>query len=246
MSVLGRPDLVDLRTLTEAWRIRRDTEGLPVIPGRRGNVSAHDLATLHVYVHGRHYLLKLLRVLPAAWRRHQIGDDEANLLAPVADLDLACRTVRAYRRRRLGAGVIFKEGLTVRGLTTAASIWITAAIGILIGVGFYFAAIVGAAATLAVLAAFRFLERRLPTEYYAHHSVTFERKAVMAEDDLRRLIGDHGFSVANLSYRLIGADTLFEYVMVIKSRDRRDSEALSQHLCRLPEVLEFRIEPRGD
>ncbi|TMG77036.1 MAG: MgtC/SapB family protein, partial [Betaproteobacteria bacterium] len=35
----------------------------------------------------------------------------------------------------LGAGVIMKEGLTVRGLTTAASIWITAAIGILIGVG---------------------------------------------------------------------------------------------------------------
>src|SRR6266849_7590193 len=34
----------------------------------------------------------------------------------------------------LGAGVIMKEGLTVRGLTTAASIWITAAIGILIGV----------------------------------------------------------------------------------------------------------------
>ena len=33
----------------------------------------------------------------------------------------------------LGAGVIFKEGLTVRGLTTAASIWITAAIGILAG-----------------------------------------------------------------------------------------------------------------
>ena len=34
----------------------------------------------------------------------------------------------------LGAGVIFKEGLTVRGLTTAASIWITAAIGILVGI----------------------------------------------------------------------------------------------------------------
>jgi hypothetical protein len=33
----------------------------------------------------------------------------------------------------LGAGVIFKEGLSVRGLTTAASIWMTAAIGILFG-----------------------------------------------------------------------------------------------------------------
>src|SRR6476469_5751573 len=47
----------------------------------------------------------------------------------------------------LGAGVIFKEGLTVRGLTTAASIWITASIGVLVGIGFWFAAIVGAAAT---------------------------------------------------------------------------------------------------
>src|SRR4029434_7151511 len=52
----------------------------------------------------------------------------------------------------LGAGVIFKEGLTVRGLTTAASIWTTAAIGILLGIGFYFAATLGAAATLAILA----------------------------------------------------------------------------------------------
>jgi putative Mg2+ transporter-C (MgtC) family protein len=46
----------------------------------------------------------------------------------------------------LGAGVIFKEGLTIRGLTTAASIWTTAAIGILVGIGFWLPAIVGAIA----------------------------------------------------------------------------------------------------
>jgi putative Mg2+ transporter-C (MgtC) family protein len=146
----------------------------------------------------------------------------------------------------LGAGVIFKEGLTVRGLTTAASIWITAAIGILLGIGFYFAATVGAVATLAVLAAFRFIEHRLPAEFYAHHSLTFQRGAIMAEEDLRRLIGEHGFSIANLSYRLSGDGRLFEYGMVIKTRDRRNAEALSEHLCRLPEVLEFRIAPTGD
>jgi len=147
----------------------------------------------------------------------------------------------------LGAGVIFKEGLTVRGLTTAASIWVTAAIGILVGVGFHFAATVGAAATLAILSAFRFIERRLlPTEFYAHHSLTFERGAVMAEDDLRRLIGEHGFSIANLSYRLSDGGKLFEYGMVIKSRNRQNAEALSRHLCELPEVREFRIAPTGD
>jgi len=146
----------------------------------------------------------------------------------------------------LGAGVIFKEGLTVRGLTTAASIWITAAIGILLGIGFYFAATVGAIATLAVLAAFRFIERRLPAEFYAHHSLTFQRAAIMSEEDLRRLIGEHGFSIANLSYRLSGDGKLFEYGMVIKTRDRQNAEALAQHLCRRPEVLEFRIAPTGD
>ncbi len=55
----------------------------------------------------------------------------------------------------LGAGVIFKEGLTVRGLTTAASIWVTAAIGVLVGIGFWFAAVVGTVATLMVLSVFR-------------------------------------------------------------------------------------------
>jgi putative Mg2+ transporter-C (MgtC) family protein len=145
----------------------------------------------------------------------------------------------------LGAGVIFKEGLTVRGLTTAASIWITAAIGILLGVGFYFAATLGAAATVAILSAFRLIERRLPTEFYAHHSVTFQRSAVIAEDELRRLIGEHGFSISNLSYRVSEGGTLFEYGMVIKSRDRRNAAALARHLSQLPEVLEFRIDPMG-
>jgi putative Mg2+ transporter-C (MgtC) family protein len=146
----------------------------------------------------------------------------------------------------LGAGVIFKEGLIVRGLTTAASIWVTAAIGILLGIGFYYAATLGAVATLTTLAAFRFIEHRLPTEFYAHHSLIFERGAVMAEEDLRRLIGEHGFSIANLSYRLSAGGQLFEYGMVIKSRDRRNADALSKHLCNLPEVREFRIAPTGD
>src|SRR5437763_3735631 len=67
----------------------------------------------------------------------------------------------------LGGGVIFKEGLTVRGLTTAASIWVTASIGILVGIGFWFAALVGTLATLAVLAVFRWIEQMLPAEFYA-------------------------------------------------------------------------------
>jgi putative Mg2+ transporter-C (MgtC) family protein len=146
----------------------------------------------------------------------------------------------------LGAGVIFKEGLTVRGLTTAASIWITSAIGILVGIGFYLPALVGTGATLLVLSAFRAVERRLPSEFYAHFTLKFLREAVIPEKELRELIGRYGFTIANLSHRLGDEGKFFEYRMVIRSRDRRNAEKLSQHLRSLPQVIEFRIAPMGD
>src|SRR5918999_1390517 len=67
----------------------------------------------------------------------------------------------------LGAGAIIKEGLSVRGLTTAASIWITAALGILTGIGFYFAAAAGTLLALGTLSLFRWIEAKLPTQEYA-------------------------------------------------------------------------------
>jgi putative Mg2+ transporter-C (MgtC) family protein len=146
----------------------------------------------------------------------------------------------------LGAGVIFKEGLTVRGLTTAASIWTTAAIGILVGIGFWLAAIVGAVATLIVLSLFRLIEVRLPSEFYAHHMLRFQRDRIIAEQELRQLIGEHGFTIANVSSRLLEGGQIFEYRMTIKSRDRRAAETLASYLRNRPEVLEFRIAPTGD
>src|SRR5262245_45295298 len=98
----------------------------------------------------------------------------------------------------LGAGTIMREGLSVRGLTTAASIWITAAIGILIGIGFYLPAIVGTCLTLLTLSVFRLIESHIPTWFYAHLVVRFAREQMMSEEELRRMLSDHGFSVANL------------------------------------------------
>jgi putative Mg2+ transporter-C (MgtC) family protein len=146
----------------------------------------------------------------------------------------------------LGAGVIFKEGLTVRGLTTAASIWMTASIGILVGIGFWFPALAGTIASLLVLSAFRLIESRMPSEFYAHFHVKFRRDAVMEEPALRELVAKHGFSIANMHSRLTDAGQLFEYRMVIKSRDRTSAHLLSKQLLALQDVVEFRISPTGD
>jgi putative Mg2+ transporter-C (MgtC) family protein len=146
----------------------------------------------------------------------------------------------------LGAGVIMKEGLSVRGLTTAASIWTTAAVGILAGVGLYLGAFIGTVLTLGTLSFFRWIEGRMPTLLYAHHFVRFQREAVMPEAALRALLMDHGFSVANLSYRLTGGGRFFEYRMVIRTRNRGDAQRLTQTLIGLDGVIDFRIAPTGD
>ncbi|MBA4058122.1 MAG: magnesium transporter MgtC [Marivirga sp.] len=54
----------------------------------------------------------------------------------------------------LGAGVIFKDGLTITGITTATTIWITAALGMAVGAGEYFIALLGSIVVLVVLLLF--------------------------------------------------------------------------------------------
>jgi Uncharacterized membrane protein len=61
----------------------------------------------------------------------------------------------------LGAGAIFRTGDTVRGITTASSIWITAAIGILIGVGMIYLAVFTTIMTWFVLYVIKGLETKL-------------------------------------------------------------------------------------
>ncbi len=146
----------------------------------------------------------------------------------------------------VGAGAIIKEGFTVRGLTTAASIWITAAIGILTGIGFYFAAFIGTLLALGTLSAFRWIEARLPTETYAIFMVRFRRDATMDEVKLRELVQSTGFSAYNPTYRLHGDVGQFEYRMVLRTMDATNARTLSEKLRADPSVLEFRIAPTGD
>jgi len=146
----------------------------------------------------------------------------------------------------LGAGVIFREGLSVRGLTTAASVWMTAAIGILAGIGFYFPLIVGVAITLGVLSLFRFLEERMPSFAYFHFDLKLARATAMKEEELRALVESHGFSIANFSYRLDAEGGVRRHSMVIRSPRKASAQRLAETLERTESVLEFRISPTGD
>ena len=60
----------------------------------------------------------------------------------------------------LGAGSIIKDGFRVRGLTTAAGLWVVACLGIAVGAGFYTAAIFGGFSAVIVLTVLKMIEKK--------------------------------------------------------------------------------------
>ncbi len=146
----------------------------------------------------------------------------------------------------LGAGVIMKEKLSVRGLTTAASIWITAAIGILAGIGFYNTVVLVTILTLGTLSLYRVLESRIPTLFYFQHSIRFLKDAAMAEQEVRDLMTHHGFTIASMGHTLTNDGKYFEYNMILGTRSPERMDHLSRALAQQESVVGFRISPAGE
>jgi putative Mg2+ transporter-C (MgtC) family protein len=145
----------------------------------------------------------------------------------------------------LGAGVIFKDGLTVRGLTTAASIWMTAAIGTLLGIGLLVPGAIVTIMTLFILAAFRLLETKMPTRYFVRGTLRFRRDRMLPESELRDILQRHHFSIATMNYQLTGGGDVFEYQLLIRSMNRKHLRLLCDSLLQKPEITEFQLSAIG-
>jgi putative Mg2+ transporter-C (MgtC) family protein len=67
----------------------------------------------------------------------------------------------------LGAGAIIRQGLSVRGLTTAATLWVVAAVGLASGAGYYSAAVITTALVLIALYPLRIIAYRILRRFRA-------------------------------------------------------------------------------
>lgn len=102
----------------------------------------------------------------------------------------------------LGAGAIIANGSTIRGLTTAASIWTVAAIGLAVGGGMYWSAVTATAIALVLLVVLRPWERRLDLRWRKQTvTAVFDPGATSLEEMLASL------HAANLHVCRISVDT---------------------------------------
>lgn len=229
-----------------------DNEWLEILPHLAAATVAGGLIGLERSYHGR----------PAGFRTHTLVCLASSLLMLVTMYQgkwyaaAVQETVRIDPTRMaqgvmtgigfLGAGVIMREGLTVRGLTTAGSIWITAAIGILCGIGFYRPVIMATLITLGVLSFFRKIENFITSQIFATHSLLFHREKAWSDAEISEMLGKNGFSAINISHNLLERGEFLECRMTIRTKDHANIERLSNHLLGSPEVVEFNIQLTRD
>ena len=109
----------------------------------------------------------------------------------------------------LGAGAIIRYGTGVRGLTTAASLWCTAAIGLAAGFGMYFVAGVGAAVVLFALTVLDFVDRLVHSRVSKTISLTVPNSSVESVQVFEQLLTEAKAKVTNVNFtRDVEADIL--------------------------------------
>lgn len=146
----------------------------------------------------------------------------------------------------LGAGVIFRQGPTVHGLTTAASLWMCAALGTLYGAGLFWLAAIGSIATLIVLVLFRVMYFLVPDRQEAVLSVTHDNGTTRA--DILNAIDRLGVKHGPASWQQVlggpgrpAARSCMALTLWLGDTDAGD--AVAHDLAALPGVLEISIRP---
>src|SRR5450830_196056 len=120
----------------------------------------------------------------------------------------------------LGAGVIMREGFNISGLTTAASIWASSVIGILVGVGFYPAAVALAALSAIIMIFLHRVEALLPSRHAVAIMMKFKAGYSPREEVLRRIALERGYEIAggSLSIGAVGGAQEWRFVALALSR----------------------------
>jgi putative Mg2+ transporter-C (MgtC) family protein len=99
----------------------------------------------------------------------------------------------------LGSGVIIKSGYAVRGLTTAASIWIVSAIGLAIGGGLYFEGLATTAITIIALIVLRIIERHIKTLRFKKITISAHADT-NAEEKIISVLSKFNFQIHSTDY----------------------------------------------
>jgi putative Mg2+ transporter-C (MgtC) family protein len=146
----------------------------------------------------------------------------------------------------LGAGSILLRGEIVRGLTTAASLWSVAAIGLAVGGGLYTASIAATIIILIILAGIKPLERRFITSRQRRQLTLLVTRGSLSFHTLHETLGAGSARVKQFVVQQTEDSADLDEVQITLSRvSSTEYQAICAQLRGLEQVREFREEGAG-
>ncbi len=144
----------------------------------------------------------------------------------------------------LCAGVIMREGFNISGLTTAASLWASSVIGILVGVGFYAAVMALALLSAICMMWISRLEEWLPSRQAVAITLRFRTGFAPVESVLRNMASARGYEIAGGSISISLKDGHLEWRFVAVAQSRQNMVTISelaQEMSRFDGVISFNL-----
>ncbi len=146
----------------------------------------------------------------------------------------------------LCAGVIFRTGFSIHGLTTAASLWITSALGLLFGAGLYGLGAAGTVVTALILIGLRLISRNLPARILADVEVAWARGDEATGQAVVAAVKTVDPAPRSDRLELVDEGRLQRRAWRLKVTADGDLLTLGEALRRLPGVAAYRLDPRDD
>jgi putative Mg2+ transporter-C (MgtC) family protein len=128
----------------------------------------------------------------------------------------------------LCAGVIMREGFNISGLTTAASLWTSSVIGILVGVGFFASAMLLALLSAVCMVWVSHLEAWLPARQAVAITLQFKPGFVPVQSALRAMALARGYDIAEGSISIAYANGAPEWRFVAIAQDRKNMVTIAE------------------
>jgi putative Mg2+ transporter-C (MgtC) family protein len=135
----------------------------------------------------------------------------------------------------LGAGVIIRYKDTIRGLTTAACVWVVCAIGLAVGAGFYFFSAAVAALTLLALVLLKVLEKHLRKDWFQNMVIVSEDTEGQL-DRIRKTIEEHRYRVLGYALKKDVERRELEFTLDMRVRSVHPDPQVLQEVFALPGV----------
>ena len=138
----------------------------------------------------------------------------------------------------LGAGTIMREGATVKGLTTAATLWVVAGVGLAVGAGMYFPALVTTGVVFLTLIYLGKVEKLMAgREHVVEMIVTAENRPGQL-GRVGSFLGEKGILILNIQMKQLMGDNRVMFEIDIKLPPKIDMNEVLFELSDIPGVYQ--------